>query len=367
MHALAAQGEFFTARRYAEPEHPLRNPFQRDRDRVVHSRAFRRLEYKTQVFVNHLGDNYRTRLTHSIEVAQLARTVARALGLNEDLTETVALAHDLGHPPFGHAGEKALHEKMRSFGGFDHNLQTLRVVTLLEERYPDFPGLNLTRGTLACLEKHTQVPNIFLEENRRYGHCLEARIVDLADEIAYNNHDIDDGLESGYLSLSELANVPIWQKHYTAICDKYPTAREKLRVRFTIRSLIDSMVTDLIHQTEKNLQASGIKTFDELLQYTATAGKRELVSFSAEMSSAMAPLKKFLQQHLYQHPEIAAMNKKAKEVIGAIFDCLMAQPALLPPDYAERTAESGKERVIADFIAGMTDRYALSWFHKNCG
>lgn len=358
---LAAQGEFFESRTYPEEPHVLRNPFQRDRDRVVHSRSFRRLEYKTQVFVNHLGDNYRTRLTHTIEVAQIARTVARALSLNEDLTETVALAHDLGHPPFGHAGERALHEKMKQYGGFDHNEQTLRIVTVLEERYPEFPGLNLTRGTLRSLQKHSGIPRDELAPGEKHGHCLEALIVDICDEIAYNNHDIDDGLESGHLTLQMLDRVELWRQHFAAVRQKHPAVREKIAIRATIRDMINGMVSDLITQSAENIRLSGVSSFGELLYYTGNRQYADLIAFSGAMALRVAELKKFLFRNLYRHADVVRMNERANDIISRIFDFVVREPRMLPADFYERTAGMGTERVVADFVAGMTDRYALQW------
>jgi dGTPase len=351
---LAAQGSYFESRKYPEETHALRTEFQRDRDRVVHSKYFRRLEYKTQVFVNHLGDNFRTRLTHSIEVSQIARTVARVLQLNEDLTETVALAHDMGHPPFGHAGERALHEKMKNYGGFDHNEQTLRIVTTLEERYPTFTGLNLTNGTLASLQKHSSLP-------AGRGHAFEALIVDICDEIAYNNHDIDDGLDSGHLQLALLDEVDIWRENIAAIRKKHPGLKEKILIRATIRELINQMVSDLIQTSKENLGQSGLKVFDEVLTHNGDPSKPQLIAFSPAMDDRVKQLKKFLFRNLYRHADVVRMNERAAQIIHRIFDFIEADPKMLPADFHERIAETGVQRVIADFIAGMTDRYALQW------
>ncbi|MFO1470392.1 MAG: deoxyguanosinetriphosphate triphosphohydrolase [Turneriella sp.] len=359
---LAAQGTDFESRLFAEPSHALRNEFQRDRDRVVHSKYFRRLEYKTQVFVNHLGDNFRTRLTHSIEVAQIARTVARVLGLSEDLTETVALAHDMGHPPFGHAGERALHEKMKAHGGFDHNEQTLRIVTSLEERYPDFPGLNLTRGTLASLQKHATRPkDADSGDATPYGHALEALIVDTCDEIAYNNHDIDDGLESGHLKLEMLEEAELWRVHFAAVSAKYPQVKPKIRIRATIRNMINGMVSDLIENSRQRIAESRVQNFAEVLIYNGDGGYPPLIAFSTEMDARVKQLKQFLFRNLYRHADVVRMNERATQIIFRIFDFACMDPRMLPADYFERIDAIGAERVIADFIAGMTDRYALQW------
>jgi dGTPase len=376
---MAAQGEYFESREHPEPTHALRNEFQRDRDRVVHSKYFRRLEYKTQVFVNHLGDNFRTRLTHSIEVAQIARTVARSLSLNEDLTETVALAHDLGHPPFGHAGERALHEEMRDHGGFDHNEQTLRIVTLLEERYPEFPGLNLTRGTVASLQKHATIPrdpgvpeaagrkNLAGKSGLTGGHALEAHIVDICDEIAYNNHDIDDGLDSGHLNLEMLGAVAIWERHFRATRAKYPSTKVKIIIRTTIRAIINEMVSDLIGNSIREIEKSGVQRFDEVISYNAKLENPPLIAFSSAMDAQVKELKKFLFKNLYRHADVVRMNERAAQIISRIFEFVMADPKMLPAEYHDRIDSLGVERVIADFVAGMTDRYALQWNNEILG
>ena len=359
---LAAQGSDFESRVFAEPAHALRSEFQRDRDRVVHSKYFRRLEYKTQVFVNHLGDNFRTRLTHSIEVAQIARTVARVLGLSEDLTETVALAHDMGHPPFGHAGERALHEKMKGHGGFDHNEQTLRIVTVLEERYPEFAGLNLTRGTLASLQKHATRPkDADSGDATPYGHALEALIVDTCDEIAYNNHDIDDGLESGHLQLAMLEEVELWRLHFSAVSDRHPRVKPKIRIRATIRAMINEMVSNLIENSRQLIATSGVKSFADVLAYNGNSKNPPLIAFSPEMDARVKQLKQFLFKNLYRHADVVRMNERATQIIFRIFDFAKMDPRMLPEDYYDRIESIGSERVIADFIAGMTDRYALQW------
>lgn len=359
---LAAQGADFESRVFTEPPHALRSEFQRDRDRVVHSKYFRRLEYKTQVFVNHLGDNFRTRLTHSIEVAQIARTVARVLGLSEDLTETVALAHDMGHPPFGHAGERALHEKMKAHGGFDHNEQTLRIVTVLEERYPEFTGLNLTRGTLASLQKHATRPkDADSGDATPYGHALEALIVDTCDEIAYNNHDIDDGLESGHLQLAMLEEVELWRLHFAAVGKMHANVKPKIRIRATIRAMINEMVSNLIENSRAMIGQSGVKSFADVLAYNSNAENPPLIAFSPEMDARVKQLKQFLFKNLYRHADVVRMNERATQIIFRIFDFAKMDPRMLPQDYYERIDAIGAERVIADFIAGMTDRYALQW------
>lgn len=368
--SLASNGAWAEERVYKEEAHEARTAFQRDRDRVIHSKAFRRLEYKTQVFVNHWGDNFRTRLTHSIEVAQVARTVARALQINEDLTETVALAHDLGHPPFGHAGERALHDKMKQYGGFDHNEQTIRVVTLIEEHYPQFNGLNLTRATLRSLQKHASQPVGFPDETRtepKQGHFLEALLVDICDEIAYNSHDIDDGIESGYLSLSQLEKNDLWKEYFQKTEKQHPNSSQKILVRSTIRALINGMVSDLIEHSRGNLENAGLKSLPELLEHTGNLDKPPLINYSSGMEERVKELKVFLFHNLYRHAEVVKMNERAAHIVSRIFDFVSQEPRMLPEEYFARIESYGKERVVADFIAGMTDRYAMRWNNEILG
>lgn len=354
----AVKEKDLTSRVYPQAPHKYRNDFQRDRDRIVHSKAFRRLEYKTQVFVNHLGDSYRTRLTHSIEVSQIARTVSRSLELNEDLTETIALAHDLGHPPFGHAGERALHMLMQDHGGFDHNEQTIRVVMILEERYPEFKGLNLTEATLMGLHKHGR------PDGR--GNSLESQIVDICDEIAYNNHDLDDGIDGGYLTLDDIAQLDIWRRAWSHAQKSYPNSKTKILVRSAIRWLIDHMVTDLITQTCENIRKFQIDTLDGVLNHDE--GKGRLVEYSPEVSTGVRDLKRFLFKNLYRHPDVVTMNVRAEEVIKRLFVFFSQNPEALPEEFQYRISpENTTYRVVADFIAGMTDRYALSWNKKILG
>jgi len=353
-----------TKRKYEQERHPYRTDFQRDRDRIVHSKAFRRLEYKTQVFVNHLGDNYRTRLTHSIEVSQIARTVARSLHLNEDLTETLALAHDLGHPPFGHAGERALHQLMKQHGGFDHNKQTLRIVTLLEQRYPDFEGLNLTEGTIIGLQKHSENPG-------EKGHTMESQVVDICDEVAYNNHDLDDGIDSGYLSLGQLDTIEIWNESWQKVKTQYPDIPNKIAIRYTIRSLIDIMVSDLIQNIDGNVKKYSLKSLDDVLSFHKNHPKdhkSKLVSFSENIDKQVKQLKIFLFENLYRHPDVVAMNVRAEGVVKRLFVFFTENPLSLPEEFQQRL-EQGTDvhRCTADFIAGMTDRYALYWNKKVLG
>ncbi len=344
-----------TERAYTEEPHPLRTEFQRDRDRIVHSRAFRRLEYKTQVFVNQTGDNYRTRLTHSIEVSQISRTVARALHVNEDLAETLALAHDLGHPPFGHAGERAINQLMASYGGFDHNCQTMRLVEKIEKRYPGFPGLNLTQATRLGLRKHESLPE-------GMSHTLEAQIVDICDEIAYNNHDLDDGLEIGYLHTSDLFMNHLWKTEWEKTTQGYPDAGIKVQLRFTIRNLINVMVKDLIENSRKNLEKYRIQNLEDVLKIHEKTGTGiVLITFSEEIARDFYQMKEYLFNHLYRHPQVVKMNSRAGKIIHRIFDFFQENPDALPEDHRDLLSTRSKERVIADFIAGMTDRYAQYW------
>jgi len=350
-------------RQYAEPPPRERGEFQRDRDRIVHSTAFRRLEYKTQVFVNHEGDLFRTRLTHSLEVAQLSRSIARALGLNEELAEAVALAHDLGHTPFGHVGQDELNACMEAFGGFEHNLQSLRIVDTLEERYAAFDGLNLMFETREGILKHCSPANAhalgelgrrFIEKNRP---SLEAQIVNLADEMAYSNHDVDDGLRSKLLSFEQLDTVEIFAQCHREIGTRWPGLSGRRLVHETIRRMIDTLALDLITQTRANIAESGVQTLDDV-RVAPT-----LVAYSSEMWAKLRALKTFLFENLYRHERVLSMSGKARRVIADLFAAYMAEPNLLPSQHHARAqqsgTESGKARAIADYIAGMTDRFAM--------
>ncbi|MCX7897285.1 MAG: deoxyguanosinetriphosphate triphosphohydrolase [Rhodocyclaceae bacterium] len=346
-------------RRYVEPPPKMRSEFQRDRDRIIHSTAFRRLEYKTQVFVNHEGDLFRTRLTHTLEVAQIARAVARALRANEDLAEAIALAHDLGHTPFGHAGQEALDECMREHGGFEHNLQSLRIVDHLEQRYGAFDGLNLMFETRAGILKrckpsiaHTlgELGRRFLE-NRRPS--LEAQICNLADEIAYNNHDVDDGLRSGLITLEELESVSLFARHCAAARREFPRLAGRRLIHETVRRMIDALVTDLLEETRRRLAQTGVSSPLEVELAPP------LVGFSAEMDEDNRALKQFLHERLYRHYRVVRMTNKAKAIVRDLFAAFYADARLLPPEHRERGQESGMARAIADYIAGMTDRYAI--------
>ncbi len=345
-------------RRAAESAPTGRSEFQRDRDRIIHSGAFRRLEYKTQVFVNHEGDLFRTRLTHSIEVAQIGRSIARRMALNEDLVEAISLAHDLGHTPFGHAGQEALNACMKDHGGFEHNLQSLRVVDVLEERYAAFDGLNLCFETREGILKHCSpehaaqlgaVGERFMKDQRP---SLEAQIANLADEIAYNNHDVDDGLRSGLLTLEQLSSVRLFSRHLEEVRATYPELAERRVVHETIRRMINTLVTDLISQTEHNIQMAMPKSVDEV------RAARPLVAFSDEMLELNRELKSFLRIHLYRHYRVMRMSAKARRIIGDLFQAFMDDPRLLPPQFATQ-AEAARPRAIADYIAGMTDRYSI--------
>jgi dGTPase len=343
----------------AEPRPKARSEFQRDRDRIVHSTAFRRLEYKTQVFVNHEGDLFRTRLTHSIEVAQIARSVSRTLQLNDDLAEAIALAHDLGHSPFGHAGQDALNECMQGHGGFEHNLQSLRIVDRLEERYGAFDGLNLMFETREGILKHCSPSRArelgdlgqrFLE-NRQPS--LEAQICNLADEIAYNNHDVDDGLRSGVLTLEQLQGVSLFARHSAEVETEFPRIAGRRRVHETIRRMIDAQVTDLLAESGRRIGELTPTSLDDVHRAPP------LIGFTAAMEAENRELKSFLREHLYRHFEVLRMTAKARRVIHDLFTAFVSDQRLLPPQY-QAMAEAGTiQRATADYIAGMTDRYSM--------
>ncbi|MFO1204595.1 MAG: deoxyguanosinetriphosphate triphosphohydrolase [Burkholderiales bacterium] len=354
----AVHPESSRGRVHAEAAPAERSEFQRDRDRIVHSTAFRRLEYKTQVFVNHEGDLFRTRLTHSLEVAQIGRTVARALALNEDLVEAICLAHDLGHTPFGHAGQDALNACMKEHGGFEHNLQSLRVVDVLEERYATFDGLNLCFETREGILKHCSraAAKTLGDVGERHlsgrQPSLEAQIANLADEIAYNNHDVDDGIRSGLVTLEELAATSIVRRHLTRVRDEYPALGGRRLVHETVRRMINSLVGDLVAQSRANIDAAAP---------TSVAAVRlapALIAFSPEVQAEQQELKRHLRQHLYQHFRVARMSRKSKRVVAELFRAFFEEPYLLPPQYQLRHGSDGP-RAIADYVAGMTDRFAI--------
>ncbi|MGV3653997.1 MAG: deoxyguanosinetriphosphate triphosphohydrolase [Noviherbaspirillum sp.] len=358
----AARSVQSRGRRLPEPAAESRTEFQRDRDRIVHSTAFRRLEYKTQVFVNHEGDLFRTRLTHSIEVAQIARSIARNLRLNEDLVEAISLAHDLGHTPFGHAGQDALHACMADFGGFEHNLQSLRVVDILEERYLAFDGLNLSFETREGILKHCSAANAaklgdigqrFLDKKQP---TLEAQLANLADEIAYNNHDIDDGLRSGLLTEAQLEDVDFYARHRREVEAAFPGASGRRAVNETLRRMINALVVDLITTSRQRIAEAGVASADDVRNAPALAG------FSAAMQQEALLLKRFLRANLYQHYQVNRMTSKARRIIRDLFNGFMEEPELLPPDYQAPAGPDGRARqarMVADYIAGMTDRYAM--------
>jgi dGTPase len=348
-------------RRHSEPEHQFRTAFQRDRDRIVHSTAFRRLEYKTQVFVNHEGDHYRTRLTHSLEAAQIARTMARYLRLNEDLTEAVTLSHDLGHTPFGHAGEDVMNELMAEHGGFEHNLQSLRIVEHLERRYPGFRGLNLTYEVREGISKHSPRKDAGPEEFRSYPEpSLEAQLVDLADEIAYINHDLEDGLTSRLLELSALEEVELWREHFEEASRLHPEAPQKLRIRLAIRRIIDQLTSELISETERAIESAGVATSHDVRRQP-----HRLVRFPPETEERKAQLKRFLFRHLYRHFRVVRMAAKARRVVRDLFEAYVSDPRQLPPHILARVeGEDAIQRVVCDYIAGMTDRFALDEHRK---
>jgi dGTPase len=360
----AARSEQSRGRRYAEPHKDDRPAFERDRDRIIHCAAFRRLEYKTQVFVNHEGDYYRTRLTHSLEVAQIARGIARSLRLNEDLVEALALAHDLGHTPFGHTGEHVLNRLMQDAGGFEHNRQSLRIVDLLEERYPGFNGLNLSWESREGIIKHSSdydqpQAQDAAEFEPATPPTLEAQIIDLADEIAYNNHDIDDGLKAGYITLEELAALDLWQQTATLVAGKFPLLDQERQVHQTISHLIGSLIGDLVATTAGRLMAAGIESLADVRRQQG-----RLVRFSAATSERNRQLKTFLYRQLYRHYKVERMRVKAERFLTMLFESYVASPTLLPTAYQARFELYGKERVICDYIAGMTDRYAMDEYKR---
>jgi dGTPase len=349
-------------RRYSEPKHPYRTEFQRDRDRIVHSTAFRRLEYKTQVFVNHEGDHYRTRLTHTLEVAIIARSIARNMRLNEDLTEAIALAHDLGHTPFGHSGEEALNELLADQGGFEHNSQCIRVVDYLERRYPDFPGLNLTFEIREGILKHhshydnPQIPDdLFPDKNP----SLECQIVNIADEVAYNCHDVDDGLASGILSEDQLWEIDLWREHFEKIVKEYPDSDEQMRRHIMVRHLINHLVTDLTRQSESNIATENPLSSDDV-----RTNQKFLITFSESVTSQNSQLKLFLFRNMYKHFRMVRMSEKAKMIIFELYNSYMRNADILPLHIKSRLESEPRHIVVADYIAGMTDRFAAAEYKK---
>ena len=360
----AAQSETSLGRRYPEVYKDDRPTYERDRDRIIHCAAFRRLEYKTQVFVNHEGDYYRTRLTHSLEVAQIGRGIARRLKLNEDLVETLSLAHDLGHTPFGHTGEDVLNRLMSPYGGFEHNRQSLRVVENLEERYPGFNGLNLSWEAREGIIKHSSDYDLpdgsgYEEYRPDLRPTLEAQIIDLADEIAYNNHDIDDGLKARYLKPESLMKIDLWADTFARVKEKYPSLPEDRQILQTISHLIGHLIMDLVDQTRANILEEGINTQEAVRSHSAN-----LVMFSSETAARNRELKRFLYKNLYRHYKVERMRIKAERFLTKLFENYLQNPTLLPSSYQEKYEQYGRERVVCDYIAGMTDRYALDEYKR---
>ena len=363
----AAHDEQSRGRRHPEPKPAYRSEFQRDRDRIVHSTAFRRLVYKTQVFVNHEGDLYRTRLTHSLEVAQIARTIARALHLNEELSEAICLAHDLGHTPFGHAGQDALNECMMDFGGFEHNLQSLRVVDVLEEHYADFDGLNLSFECREGILKHCSYNNAlqlgevgerFIERTQP---GLEAQLANFADEIAYNNHDVDDGIRAGLITVEQLLDVPLFAEFHGEVRAKYPDLGGRRMVYEILRRMIGRLVTDLIDASAQRLAAAGVASITEVRTHPGP-----LIGFGADTRDLNRALKAFLREQVYKHYKVRRMTAKARRVVSALFEAFFQDPGLMPEEHQVTAVRleslqgsAGRARAVADYIAGMTDRYAI--------
>jgi dGTPase len=368
----AASERSSRGRRHPEPSPGYRTEYQRDRDRIVHSAAFRRLEYKTQVFVNHEGDMFRTRLTHSIEVAQIGRAIARALGINEDLTEAISLAHDLGHTPFGHAGQDALNRCMKDHDGFEHNLQSLRVVDELEERYAEFNGLNLTYETREGILKHCSLRRAaeLGELGERFMNklqpTLEAQLANLSDEIAYNNHDVDDGLRAGLITVECLCEIRLFREQHDAVARAYPGIGPRRMQHEVVRRMINRQVTDLIEHSRARIGDAGVASFDDVRVLP-----EPLIRFSDEMSAWNLELKRFLREHLYRHYRVRRMTAKADRIVRSLFGAFLDDIDLLPSDYQHkaRAAEqergvAGRARVVADYIAGMTDRFAIGEYEK---
>lgn len=371
----AADPEQTKGRKFSEPSPTFRSEFQRDRDRIIHSTGFRRLEYKTQVFVNHEGDLYRTRLTHSLEVAQIARSIARTLGLDEDLTEAISLAHDIGHTPFGHAGQDALHACMKEYGGFEHNLQSLRIIDILEKNYAEFDGLNLCFETREGVLKHCSLKNAanlgdvgerFLNKEQP---SLEAQLTNIADQIAYNNHDIDDGIRSGLINIEQMREMPLFSTQYDKVMWKYPELKGNRRVHETIRRMIGEQVVDLVETSRLKIAEVNPQSIDDVRKHS-----EQLISFSDEMRVHNQELKKFLRENLYYHHKVYRMTRKAHQVIKALFDIFMQDLRLLPPTHLNLARKAlvdegitGQARVIADYVAGMTDRYATKEYARLFG
>jgi len=350
-------------RQHCETSHAYRTEFQRDRARIIHSRAFRRLEYKTQVFLNGTGDHLRTRLTHSIEVASISRTIARALRLNEDLAEAIALAHDLGHPPFGHSGEEMLAECMRDHGGFDHNRQSVRVVELLETPYPDFPGLNLAFEVREGLRKHERSYKFSTLSGEEYD-CpsLEGQVADLADEITYYSHDLDDALDFEILTLARLEENEVWRNSHRAVLARYTNVREPELHKLIIREIIDREVHDLVATSAESIAKSGVQSADDVRRQTAP-----LIRYSDELAEANRALRRFLYQNVYYHPRVAEVNRRACEMLRRVFEAYLADPDRLGEGATRRVEKEGLHRTVCDYIAGMTDRYVMEEYARIAG
>jgi len=368
----AANWQSSKGRRHSEAPPNYRTEYQRDRDRIVHSAAFRRLEYKTQVFVNHEGDMFRTRLTHSVEVAQIARSISRILNLNEDLVEAIALAHDLGHTPFGHAGQDALNRCMADYGGFEHNLQSLRVVDELEERYAEFSGLNLTYESREGILKHcspgraSELGELGQRFINKQQPSLEAQLANVADEIAYNNHDMDDGMRAGLITLEQLCEMPPFAEQYELVIGQYKALSERRAIHEVVRRMINCQVTDLIDTSRANIESASPENIDQVRHQP-----QPLIGFSDDMQRYNLELKRFLRTELYQHYRVRRMSTKADRIIRSLFEIFVDDPRLLPPDYNRKVSqmekcegETGRARVVADYIAGMTDRYAIGEFER---
>ncbi len=363
-------------RRHPEPPHPLRTEYQRDAARIIHSRAFRRLENKTQVFLSGTGDHLRTRLTHTMEVASISRSIARALGLNEDLAEAIALGHDLGHPPFGHAGERALDEKMAGHGGFDHNAQSLRILEKIEKKYPRFDGLNLTYELLEGLQKHRKLfeppkppkpPKLPKPPTEQpdasaapYAHpSLEAQIANLADEIAYYSHDLDDGLDFRLIHPGQLAALEIWSGTLEEVKARDPALEGRELDAYVIRCMIDREVEDVIQTSHALLEQSGVANVEAVRRHP-----EPLIRYSPAMRAANGKLRRFLYENLYQHPDVAEVNARACEMLRRVFDAYLRRPALLGEHAARRAGEEGLHRTVCDYLSGMTDRYLLEEYAR---
>ena len=359
-------------RKHVESPPVGRSEFQRDRDRVIHSAAFRRLVYKTQVFVNHEGDLYRTRLTHSLEVAQIARTIARTMGLNEDLVEAISLSHDLGHTPFGHAGQDSLNTCMRNYGGFEHNMQSLRVVEILENRYVDFKGLNLTFETREGILKHCSLKNaatlgkLGIRFIKKHQPSLEAQLANVADEIAYNNHDVDDGLRSGLINLEQLTNIPFFCEQLERVRSSYPNISKTQTNHEIVRRMINVSITDLLSTSQQMVNRIDPSSADEV-----RALEKPLIGFSEPFIEGQLAVKRFLSEALYRHPRVQRMTEQATEVVTALFDAFIEKYDGMPDEHAQLARQSHKEtgiaggaRIVADYIAGMTDRFALQTYEK---